>query len=447
MKCKERVLFYTSVPRLFRTTYIGHLYDLAQKYKVILVSEKLDSLSEEAVRDKRLFPNIEKIVSVNQYSSKRKELWESHRYFSHLAKKIITENKPDFVIADSMINSFEKYLFRYGKLSGACTVIFQAAFQPPSIEDYIKRQILLWRDSGNNSQKNIKIRELKIRLVKLKEHFAEVLDYWIYPILVGTYPFYHKSLFRYSVGPEIKDIDFIVVFSEQEAELERKIGRPEKAIKILPHPLQRNAKKIFEKVYGISKIKGKIKKENDAVTIMIDVDTFGHRKEDLSLISEDSYLKNRLSVINLLIKMLPSWRIFIKPHPMSSDAYINFINKYYAKNSKRLSIVNPKEPADKYIERSNIIIGFPPPSTTLFTSMLLSNKLVVYIDLFHELMGDAFDGYKNIKYADSYTTLKKIITRSLNPEGRFITPTNREKLSVKTAADIINEINVEKHNQ
>lgn len=438
MKCKERVIIYSSVPRLFRTTYIAHLYDIAQKYSVILLSEKLDSESEKAIRNSSLFPNLEKIISVDQYTGKKRSLYESHRYFSFLMRKIVSQYKPRVVIADSMINPLEKYLFRYGRLVRAVNVIFQAGFQTPSIEQEILRQQLLWRDTAKNTKYSLMVRNLKIKMELFKQHFTEVLDYWILPLLVGTYPFFHKSLFRYSLGSEINDIDYIIVFSDKEAQLERKIGRPEKAIKILPHPLLRKTKEIFEKVYNISYPKQK--SNYKVVTIMVDVNTYGHKRDNLSLISEKEYIKSRRSVIGLIPRILSKWKIYIKPHPAWSDN-ISLFNNYYKIANCKINIAKPMEPADKYISMSDIIIGFPPPSTTLFTTMLQdSNKIIFYIDLHHELLGDSFADYKEVKYIDNLTyfeaELKKIRDNSSLIKKRM----QVKKVYQKSASDILNEI-------
>src|SRR3989338_8203947 len=158
---KERVMLYTAVPRLFRSTYIGYVYEISQKFPFILLAERLDPESEKALKNKKWFPHLEKVVRIDQYTGKKRGKWESHRYFSKLAKKIIQEYKPDIVMGGSIVNAFEKYLFRYAQLSGAKTIAIQAGFQPSSWEKYDFRYYLLYRDTPKNLKRNIFIREVK----------------------------------------------------------------------------------------------------------------------------------------------------------------------------------------------------------------------------------------------------------------------------------------------
>ncbi|EKE20533.1 MAG: hypothetical protein ACD_7C00536G0002 [uncultured bacterium] len=173
---------------------------------------------------------------------------------------------------------------------------------------------------------------------------------------------------------------------------------------------------------------------------MVDVNTYGHRRDNLSLIPEKEYLRSRVFVINLVSRILSKWRIYIKPHPMWADRNI-YLKKYYENCSRKVMIVDPLEPADKYIERSDIIVGFPPPSTTLFTSMLQdSNKIIFYVDLHHELLGDSFAGYKGIKYIDNLADFEVILKKIKNGLYCFKKNVRSKTDDMKSATDILEEI-------
>lgn len=409
MEHKERVIIYSSPPRLFRTTYIGYLYEISQVYPTILVSEKLDTESEKAIGNKALFPKLEKIIHIDQYAGKGRSLWHSHKYFNKVACDIISKFKPKFIITDSSINSFEKYLLRYGRLNGAINVAFQAGFQNQTLEEESLRQHLLWRDNGDNVKHSLFTRELKLNILKLQEHVNEILDYWIFPLLLGTYPFFHKSLFKYGTYSWVREFDYTVFFSEKEAKLERSLGRRAEGIKILSHPLQRKSRYFFEKAFDISPFNHKRNKKG--LTIMLNSDTFGHQREDLSLIPQEKYISGKISVINLILKILPSYKIYLKPHPVSDRKYFQSLNKLYGQ-IPLVTITDPFEPADKYIEKSSVVVGFPPPSTTLYTATLQNGyRAVIYVDLHHELLGDAFKCCSDIEYIDSMKDLKDILTR------------------------------------
>ena len=432
MTHQEKVLIYSSVPRLFRTSYIGHLFDISQKYPTILLTEKLDTDSEKAIRNKHLFPRLEEIIPVDQYTGKKRSLFKSHLHFSKLMKSIINQYKPSIIIADSMINPLEKYLFRYGKESGAINVAFQAGFQMLSKEDESLWHHLQWRDSGSFHDNSF-LNRIRLTHIKLQQHFNEIIDYWLYPMLMGTPPFFQKSLLKLGVGPGIYDVDYIVVYSPKEAELEKKIGRPKEAIKVLPHPLIRNTKRLFDTIYRSNT------KTSNIITIMMDVNTVSHRRSDLSIIPKEEYIKGRIAIVKLLLDLLPGWKIVIKPHPIFAHGGIENLKKKFSHVSPKIKITDPNDPADKYINKSNIIIGFPPPSTTLFTSMLL-NKLVIYVDLYREILGDAFTSYKGIKYAASLKDLRNIIIRYVDHKRRTRIHKNKKNLKSKDAADIIDEI-------
>lgn len=46
----NKVLFYTGAPRAFRTTLIGHLYEIYQVYPIVILSEELDLETESVLK-------------------------------------------------------------------------------------------------------------------------------------------------------------------------------------------------------------------------------------------------------------------------------------------------------------------------------------------------------------------------------------------------------------
>ncbi len=49
-------------PQAFRATFIGYLYEIAQKHKVVLLIDDIDSYTKKILCDKNLFPGLEKII-------------------------------------------------------------------------------------------------------------------------------------------------------------------------------------------------------------------------------------------------------------------------------------------------------------------------------------------------------------------------------------------------
>lgn len=403
------VLFYTAVPRLFRATYIGYVYEISRKFPVILLSEKLDPESENALRNKKWFPYLEKVIPVDQYTGKKRSLWEAHKEFHDLAKEIIDLYRPDVIIAGSIVNPLEKYLFRFGKLSGATNIAFQAGFQATSPKEYDERYYLLFRDTPKNVKLPLWVREVKLVLAKIKIHFDEVVDFWLYPLLLGTYPFFSKSLFRIGHNSWVREFDCQTAFSHHEADIEIKTGRNPSQVKILPHPLTRNTREIFEKAYTHFKKKNVSKK---AITILIDVNTYGHRRDNLTLIPESHYMKSRVQVISMIAAELPGYKIYLKPHPTTKLKNFKTLKKYFSEKFPNVTITDPMDPVDQYITQSEIIVGFPTPSTTLMTAMFQDPaKIIIYVDVLHEILGDEFKIYPGIFTIDSAHKLKKLLAK------------------------------------
>lgn len=435
---KETIIIYSSVPRLFRTTYIGYLYEISQVFPVILLSEKLDSETEEALKDHVLFPNLKKIIHINQYTEKKRNLWKTSLYFSKLAKKIISDYKPDVVITDSCINPFEMYLLRYGKQSGAITVSFQAGFQIFLQKEEEERQYLQWRDGVNNLKYNSSHNKIKLIFAKFVNHLKDLYKYWVIPMFLGIYPYFQKSILKYGIYSYVRDFDYTVFFSEKECQLEKKLGRQSDKIMIYPHPLQTKARIIFEKIYHLLPLTSLTSRKFNSITIMINVNTYGHRRKDLSLIHEKDYLESRLLVINSILKILPNWILYIKPHPEVESVYVNSLREMFNLNTN-IFVVSPSEPADKFIEKSDIIIGFPPPSTTLYTTTIqCPQKIILYIDFHHELLGESFSSYPAITYIDTPKKFTDIINDIKN--NKFNRHRSNIKIYKKTASDILSKI-------
>ena len=58
------IVFYTSVPRLFRTSLIGSLWEISQDYDVVLLSEELDDKTQQVLQDQSAFPRLKKNIAL-----------------------------------------------------------------------------------------------------------------------------------------------------------------------------------------------------------------------------------------------------------------------------------------------------------------------------------------------------------------------------------------------
>ena len=82
-----KVLFYTFTPRAFRSTLIGHLYEICQAYPTILLAEELDDETARILRDKKLFPYLERIIPVRQFTASD-SIFSQNRRLSRQLKRL-----------------------------------------------------------------------------------------------------------------------------------------------------------------------------------------------------------------------------------------------------------------------------------------------------------------------------------------------------------------------
>jgi hypothetical protein len=375
-----------------------------------------------------LFPKIEKIIPVRQYTGGKMGMIKKNRYLKNLAKKIIKEEKPDIVISDNDMCAFELYLFRYAKRKGAKIICFQAGFLAGKMKEISYALNLV--NAYLKAPKLLYFLSFKFFWAKTRKYLGHFLYYWILPLFVGELPFLGKSsvmIWKGNVG--LRGADYYLVFSERDYQSVIADGVPAKKLGILPHPLARNTKMFFEKVYF--SVARKIKnKKNKVFTIMWTPEEISFKKENFALISKKEMEKNREEIIALIVQILKNWKIYIKPHPDTPN--FEEMKKKLKLISKRIEVVNPLEPADKYIEISDVIASFPPGDTVIFTSLLQHpEKPILSLDLDKEAFGDIFlhESYRGVDYISNkeelVDILKKIAKGSYvkkynkrpNPEG------------------------------
>lgn len=395
----SKVLFYTGNPYVFRSGLIGYLYEICQVYPTTLLSEKPDSETEEILSKKEFFPNLENIIPVQQFTEEKKNLFSKNIYIYKLAKKIVKEYKPDVVIATNDVYPLEMYLMRFSKKVKALNI----AIQPSNAAD--SKTIEKWVDLVNIYLRFPTFLPFWLRLIiiKIRKYFGYFLYYWILPLTVGEKPFFGKSSYILRKGNSgMRDADYQIVFSKRDYDIYHKDGVPSEKLHILPHPLLRKeTRKFFEKVY-FNKFKN-YKKDKKVVCVMVPEDAvLGFDRKNYSLIfSREERIKKHLEIIKLINKILPRWEIDIKLHPDTKD--FKQLKMGLKLTSQNIKIVEPKEPADKYIALADVIIGLPlSASTTLFTASLqCPEKPIISLDFHHELLGDYYKDFKGIECIDS----------------------------------------------
>ena len=227
-----KVLFYAANPYVFRSTPIGYLYEIAQVYPVVLLSEKLDPETVKILKNKDLFPKLEGIIPVGQYTERRM----SNKDLFKLAKDVIYRYKPDIVIADNDLCSFEMYLMRFAKKINALKI----TIQPSNVAGSVIAE--KWIDLINSYLRFPQFLPLWLRLffVKCRKYLGHFRYYWFWPLMVGEKPFWGKSSYLLRRGNSgMRDSDHQIVFSKRDYNIYLKDGVPAEKLYILSHPLNR----------------------------------------------------------------------------------------------------------------------------------------------------------------------------------------------------------------
>jgi len=389
-----KVLFQSTTPQLFRTTLVGYLYEIAQRHRVVLLAEEIDSYTKKIICDRNLFPGLEKIIFFEPpfYG----DILRKNYRLCQKSKRVIRDYKPDIVIAPEDIWPMGLYLLRFAKKAGAITVAVQDGFRIAE-----KKKLYLWSCLMNSYMKMPRFLPfaIKLFLVKMKKYLGHFFYYWILPITAGEMPFPGKTSFVFwDTSPGMRDDDYSAVFSKRDYDLSIKDGvKPEKLF-VLGHPLEhKSARQFFEKAYFL---KNREKENAKTLTIMWPDEKIGFKKRNYSLISQEKIRENRVKIIKLISEELIGWKIFIKPHPDIKS--VSEVKNFFGQVPDNILIVEPKEPADKYIEISSVIVGTPPPSTSLFTASKQNpEKIILSLDLNDEFLGDIYKNFDGIEYIDN----------------------------------------------
>jgi len=432
-KSYPTVLFYTSLPRAFRTTLIGHLYEISQIFPTIVLSEKLDEDSKNLISNKRLFPKIEKIIPVKQFSEEKTGVFKKNEYLYQKAKEVIEQYKPKIVIVEKDFYPFELYLLRFAKKAKAITIAVQATNEGEVAT--IGRLIDLT---------NVYLRtpsflpkSLRFLFVKLRKSFGHFFYYWILPATLKERPFLGKSSYILRIGCSgMRDADFQVILSKRDSIIFQKNGLALNKILILNHPLARKTRYIFEKIYPEIN-----NKEKNIITVLLPGDSeLGFRRSDRSLISKEERENIWVESLKRICMIFPRWKIYIKPHPNTRE--LADLNQKLRFISKNIEVIDPEEPAGKYLGMAKLIIELPPSLSTVifFASMLYPQKPIISLNFFREMMGDFYEDFKGVEYVDNQNKFAKLLEQIKNNKYKKEFVQNPDEPKFKDCVDVLNYI-------
>ncbi len=400
------ILFYTSIPRLFRATSIAHLYEIAQTHTVILLAEELDKETEKLLANKSMFPKLKQTIPVRQFTGSFPNIFARNKNCYKIAQYVTKKYQPDCIIGCDMY-LFELYLMRLASKYSTLNIGLQGSLQIPMKE---ASKYTLLTEAYSRFPLFIPL-WIKIAHKKNKKYLAHVFYYWILPLSVGEPPFTGASsmvLLKGSTG--MRSNGYYIVMSPKNYYITKSDGLSEKQIYILPHPLARGVRSFLMQAYGLDNKPSLFQTYKKTVCIMYPEIDIAFKREYYTIIPQQKIYQTRQNIIMMIHKILPEWQIMLKPHPAVKN--LIRIKKLFEPLGSSIKVINPQEPADTYIAKSEVIIGFPPASTTLYTSSLqCPEKIILSIDLQKELYGDVYANSPGIDYIDDIDKLQKTLVK------------------------------------
>jgi len=413
-----KIMFHSSIPRLFRTTLVGHLYEMCQDYPTVLLSEELDQETSDVLLDKSLFPNLIAIETVRTDSTGKTnqtlaERFRHHSYLHGLAERLIKQYKPDVVIVENDVWAFEMYLLRAAKKQKAFTVALQSSVKIP----IALNKIFLTRTWATEKLPDFLPLSLRIILIKLQRLVGHFLMYWMVPVLTFSKPFSGPTSYvTWNSVTGRREADRYVVLSKAYYEQFKKEGVDKSKLLILDHPLTRKPRNFFKKAYNPSIDKKGSFTNREILTIILPSINSGFDRQTLKPIEPTELFKLRISAVLCTVsRILPSWTIYLKPHPSYDlSSMPSSINALITDN---VLVANQYDPMDKYIEMSQVIIAPPPVTSVLLTAKYQRPEIVLLaVNLAKEFGAEFYREFPGVQYIEDKETLQNILSSVKNSD-------------------------------
>lgn len=388
------ILFYTSIKRLFRSNFIGYLYQVCLHRRVILLTEDMDEETERVLADPVLFPGLVGRIRVGQYDSSPVGMIDRHRRMSALARELAETWRPRVVFVPDA-NLFGQYLRRYAKkVSGAINI---GCVGPLVIHN--KRDGLLLVELHTADTRFYKWipRSIRRGLAQARRRLSQFLYYVAAPLATGHLPFFGVNGIYQMDDSRFGNMDLSFVFTRENQKMLIRSGAPSHKLKLIPHPMKPGAADPLWRALGI--YPSAPRNWPRVLTCFLHFEkNFAFHREDLSAIPDDQIYPSRMKVIQALVDALPGWQIRIKPHPMSavSPLYAD-VRKALMDMSNRIVCIPPDDPADKQMAASGALVFFPPGSAAIYTAILQRPGIpTMMVDVNGELRGDCCLGLPGV---------------------------------------------------
>jgi len=154
----------------------------------------------------------------------------------------------------------------------------------------------------------------------------------------------------------------------------------------------------------------------------------GMSKNDIERMVSDKWI----AAIRILSNKFPENRFVWKLHPASEKDQLWYkITSRIKKEYKEVTIISPKEIAEKWIIKSKVIVG--DVSTIFWWANFLNSKILISLDIFNYSSGDGMKYYEGIYYFDSLNKLVSADFREAIYSRRLSKVKNRKNLLTLTS--------------
>lgn len=402
-----RILFYPHSARALTSSLIGHLHEVSQQHPVVLFTEPLPEPYLAHLRNRDLFPGLERVEVVRSFGFSVSELLSEHRRCLHLARGCIDEVSPSLVIGENDMSSmFDMHLMREAKRLGLPTLTIQSMGQ---LRDGPFRSIAelnaVYVGGKEPPRPLASARRWKYRARKELGHF---LVHYLLPWSAGQPALRGASSYVRRAGvPGMRDSDLHLVQSAPQLKVFTEAGVPTRKLGILRHPAARIASEVFFPPGALTQ--GMNPGARRRILVLLSPQALGIERGSLRVISGAVRRRLRLAILTAIQDTLPDWEIIVKAHPDFGS--IRAVRAYLGTMPANVSVADPSNPVEPYLPICHAILDLPAPTTSALVTAVSTSPLmpVIAADLDRDVLGDQYSDWPEVDYVDSMEALTDLL--------------------------------------
>lgn len=420
-KAPIRILFYPHSARAFSSSLIGHLYELARQYPVVLLTERLPANYAALLENQEFFPQLVRVEVVSGLGFSVWDLIRNNRRWYRLARDVINQTKPQLVVTENDMSSlFDMYLLREAKAAGVKCLTIQGMMQTEATEMRKFVELLyVYRDGGARPRWQ---RLVLAWFYRIRQWLGHFLVHYLLPWSAGTDALRGSSSYLLRQGASgLRDSDLNLVPSLQAFQSHTASGVPPNKLAFLPHPLARVPHALYFVPTDTGPARPTPSGEKTILVLLTSVQ-FGFHRHDHSLISAEQRRETRLQIIRLLHRIFPAWQIVVKPHPDCGK--LETVQQHLSAVSDIISVLPPSTPVEPHLKDCDLILDLPlSVTTTLFTAACAyPDRPVISANVDNEFYGDHYRDSPEIDYVESMPALETLLRSIKNGTHRKSVP-------------------------